>query len=901
MNHFYKLFEHLPVASSIHRLNIDNPLESSIEFLNDTYKKQFSKSDSSHTILRSLEPWNELNINPNEFKDLLNRLPILIGNISILPLSNEYFVCQYNKAETLETFISSKEFLNFIESIPCILFQFEVLPTGEWKPLYANSKLKDIFGESIVSSYDLRNEIYKHIHKDDYDRFTQAITNSVRDLSQFDLKYRITTEKGENYWIHNRAKPEKRDDGSILFSGVQTDITDQKGLETKLTDRDEPYHLLFEKSNDAIILNTIEGRILSANPAAERMYGGTEAEIRELRSPMLFNNQEIVKEAIDVRNTTGKYKGELEFISKNGNIIPVEVSSALYTNSKGDKLSSLFIHDISNRKAIEKELQTRESLFRTTLSTLNEGVILTDKDKVISYVNPKILVMLGQAYDAFIGHSLSDFYALQKDSTKHIIKSQIEQVLLSHEPSKKRESIMLKRFDDKEIPIQLWAAPILENSELKGLIIIARDLTLETEQAMQIEGFLNVNLDMLCVTDLDGNFIRVNHRFEDVLGYSTKELEGLSYLSLIHPDDLENTKKAIEALSTRESINGFTNRYLCKDGRYKYLEWVSQPGYGNYVYASAHDITDQIENQTRLHRLATRDELTGLRNRHALESDIESLLQLSNRYDEELSTIMFDLDHFKSVNDTYGHDAGDEVLKTLARESEKILRTSDYLYRVGGEEFLILLPKTNLIGAEIVAEKLRFAIESVDFPIVHKLTISLGVVEHLQSESLRQLMIRADKALYEAKNQGRNKVVTHQANKTQRTKMIEWHDEFNCGVSELDLQHQTLIQKGNELIELNGINAPKDQIDEILNQLYGLIESHFIYENTYLKVIAYPDAQSHAQIHSELLSKLRKYMKFYQSNKLSTSTYFSHIIDDIILNHMLEEDRKFFSYIPKSN
>ena len=158
--------------------------------------------------------------------------------------------------------------------------------------------------------------------------------------------------------------------------------------------------------------------------------------------------------------------------------------------------------------------------------------------------------------------------------------------------------------------------------------------------------------------------------------------------------------------------------------------------------------------------MAVTDKLTGLNNRHYLEKIIESILTKSDRYDEKVSLAIFDLDHFKQVNDTMGHPAGDIVLKQTASIAKSLIRTSDTLIRFGGEEFLILMPHTNSEGAVSVAEKIRMILEKNIHPGIGAVTASFGISERNKDESFNSWYSRADRALYNAKESGRNRVVT---------------------------------------------------------------------------------------------------------------------------------------------
>ncbi|MDA8124680.1 MAG: sensor domain-containing diguanylate cyclase [Deltaproteobacteria bacterium] len=165
--------------------------------------------------------------------------------------------------------------------------------------------------------------------------------------------------------------------------------------------------------------------------------------------------------------------------------------------------------------------------------------------------------------------------------------------------------------------------------------------------------------------------------------------------------------------------------------------------------------------QTRLEKLASLDKLTGLYNRHAFDIVIGQLLSRSRRTQEPFSVVLFDIDHFKEVNDRCGHSAGDQMLKEVARVAKARLRSADILCRWGGEEFLAVLPGCRVADAVRIAEGLRQAVVDVALPCreqVIRVTASLGVAEYLPGEEIDPLLQRADRALYRAKEEGRNRV-----------------------------------------------------------------------------------------------------------------------------------------------
>jgi len=174
----------------------------------------------------------------------------------------------------------------------------------------------------------------------------------------------------------------------------------------------------------------------------------------------------------------------------------------------------------------------------------------------------------------------------------------------------------------------------------------------------------------------------------------------------------------------------------------------------------------EINSDQQLRSLATTDGLTGLMNRGFMAIQFQREFDRSKRYMRPLSVLMMDLDDFKKINDTYGHQAGDLVLEQIARLIESKTRIHDSAARYGGEEFAVLLPETNLQGAHVIAERLRRSVNSFEFRTngaTIQMTISIGVAElDLSSEmDLEKLLECADKALLQAKREGKNRVCTY--------------------------------------------------------------------------------------------------------------------------------------------
>lgn len=183
---------------------------------------------------------------------------------------------------------------------------------------------------------------------------------------------------------------------------------------------------------------------------------------------------------------------------------------------------------------------------------------------------------------------------------------------------------------------------------------------------------------------------------------------------------------------------------------------------GEHYVVSFTDITELKEKSNLLEYQATHDQLTGLFNRQKFNEIFIKEIKRDKRYDNPLSLIIFDIDDFKNFNDDFGHVVGDEVLKVIAEISINSIREHDTVVRWGGEEFLILLPQTNIEGARKVAEKIRTSIQKFESPnIPRQITASFGVSKLTKEDDEISIIKRVDEALYTAKNRGKNQVIVN--------------------------------------------------------------------------------------------------------------------------------------------
>lgn len=245
----------------------------------------------------------------------------------------------------------------------------------------------------------------------------------------------------------------------------------------------------------------------------------------------------------------------------------------------------------------------------------------------------------------------------------------------------------------------------------------------------------------------------------------TQEPDFADVLLSIHPDDARRFDQAIhQAITTREPYR-VDLRITCPDGTEKHIHAQGSPmcdGKSEVVrmIGTVLDITDRKRAETELEHHATYDALTGLMNRRCLLDHLETELVLAHRSSQKLSLCVCDVDRFKTINDTYGHAAGDEVLSGFAQLLSEGCRRGDLTGRIGGDEFCILFPRTSATDALNCVERIRERLQAMAFGLnagmAYTVTATFGIAELHPGMLSSDLREAADKALYEAKQQGRN-------------------------------------------------------------------------------------------------------------------------------------------------
>lgn len=416
-----------------------------------------------------------------------------------------------------------------------------------------------------------------------------------------------------------------------------------------------------------------------------------------------------------------------------------------------------------------------------------------------------------------------------------------------------------------------------------------------------LENFFAITPDLLCIADLSGCFRKLNPSWEKVLGHPLAEMEGTPFVRYLHSEDVEPTLAAMSDLAAGKEVIGFVNRFRHRDGSYRYIEWRSAAR-GDLIFASARDVTERKEAELRLKYLAYHDRLTGLANRSLLFGRLSHSLSAAGRNTTWVAILFVDLDGFKEINDRYGHDGGDIVLKTVAGRFQATVRASDTVARIGGDEFVVVLAditETAQVGP--IADKLLAALES-PIPLAEgrmcRIGASIGISMYPgNGREMDELLEAADNAMYLSKKSGKNQYrFSSRAPFAESVEddRIVLGEAYLLGISELDEQHRQMTELVNLLIDAVRTDVGEDRSTRLLNELVDYTTSHFNTERELMERFDYPDRATHNASHDYLLVEIADFGdQLAQQGKL----FMVKLIRDWLLQHIAREDRRLGTFL----
>lgn len=291
--------------------------------------------------------------------------------------------------------------------------------------------------------------------------------------------------------------------------------------------------------------------------------------------------------------------------------------------------------------------------------------------------------------------------------------------------------------------------------------------------------------------------------------------------------------------------------------------------------------------------LILKDSLTGLWNRRRLDEVGVAEVARHHRYGVPSSIALIDIDDFKKINDRFGHQKGDDVLRQVAAACQANLRETDLVGRWGGEEFMVIFPGTAVMDMQTIAEQIRSAVGNIRLESGQPVSVSIGLAACLSSDGWESWFARADAALYQAKSNGKNRsMFDFPATHADGVLLIDWTEAFETGIAVVDHAHFKLVSVINHWIETAHRPGSMAQLEQELAAVQTHIAAHFEQENGYLDARGTADAARHKAEHEALLARLRFLTTRFRGGSLSVEALSQFIVYDLCAQHILIRDKE---------
>ena len=541
---------------------------------------------------------------------------------------------------------------------------------------------------------------------------------------------------------------------------------------------------------NAAILSTVaslvavldsDGRIIFFNTACEKVtgYRFEEVENRYVWDLLISEEQIDTVKNVFKRLVEGDHPSHFVnyWVAKNGERRLIDWSNTCLLDEYGNVEYVIPTGvDITEKHKAEKKLKQSEEQKNLILNATAEAIYGVDVDGMCTFVNKAFIEQLGyqdsqqligQNIHALIHHTYPDGQPYPKEQC-HVRKSTREG------KSTHVDNEVHWRADGSSFPVEYWSHPIEKNGQLLGAVVTFIDISARKQaedQMLKLTSAIEQTADAIMITDVNGVIEYVNPAFEKMTGYSPNQVIGQK------PSVLKSGRHDNDFFSTvwKELLIGnvykdvFVNKRL--DGTLFYEEKTIAPVKNNnesitHFISTSRDITDRIEAEERLHHLAHHDLLTDLPNRTLFLDRLNQSLARARWHGRTVAVLFLDIDHFKKINDSYGHEFGDEVIKIFSHRLKNSLRDRDTVGRLGGDEFVVLLDDVAQKGdieklVDKIIESLHFSLKVGDESLC--VTTSIGIsMFPLDGDDSSVLLRHADKAMYQAKQEPGNSFIFYQ-------------------------------------------------------------------------------------------------------------------------------------------
>jgi len=608
--------------------------------------------------------------------------------------------------------------------------------------LDANAAAADFYGYSLEQ---LRSMYIWQINILGAEHVREEMANAeTQQRSYFVFRHMLANGQIRDVEVH--SGPVEIEGRTALYSIIH-DITERKRAERALLDSEEKFRNIFNFASVGIYQSTLEGRIVTANEALAAMLGyDSVADLlqRTLAEDVYWNPNErddLIRRYAPEGHASNH---EVKWKKKDGSPIVVQLNAHAMRAPTGELFFEGFVYDITERKAAEEKVAAANAQRKAVLDAATRvAIIATDANGVITIFNTGAERMLGyQASEAIGGMSIG---SIHRGADVALIEGE-------------RESVYVRKNGGVLTVLLSVTALRDERGIIHGFLHVANDVT-ERKQAEELlrkqSAAIAASMDGIGILDPRLVFTYVNDALAKLYGYASAPL----LLGRPLGEFVELAPEVLPEVGARGSWRGEATG-VRRDGAPFPQEISLTALEGGGIVSVVRDVSERTYAEEQIKHLAYHDALTGLPNRLLFKDRLTVALSHAQRNGTRLAVLFLDLDRFKVINDSLGHNIGDQLLQAVAGRVQSCVRESDTVARLGGDEFTLLLPNLSRSDdaapvAQKILEAIRypFRIEERDFFITTSIGISLFPEDGTDAETLIK---NADTAMYQAKEQGRD-------------------------------------------------------------------------------------------------------------------------------------------------
>ena len=700
-------------------------------------------------------------------------------DLRVLEAVGEHAGTALGRARLLARALEAEErYRALVENIPAVVYVDDADETNS--VIYRSPYVREVLGyepEEFLSGPEFWQDL---LHPEDRDRVLAENERTNRTGEPFRIEYRMIRKDGRAVWLRDEAFLIRDGEGRPRFwQGYFADITDRKEAEARLAEAEEKYRTMVEEVPAITYVFTQEpgggSRAAYVSPQVESVLGYAPEEYasdpgswRDLLHP--DDRERVIAEDTRTGETGEPFNMEFRMIRKDGEVVWLREEGRLVRAEPGGAQAwHGVMFDISELKRIEGSLREAEERYRALVEQIPAATYVQEirHSHTVFYVSPQIERMTGYAPEDFYGDD-ELWYAVIHPEDRRLVADEDDRT------DRTRESFSVEYRLVHRDGRTVWVrdeATLVGGGYWHGVML---DITgrREAEEALRkneerFRSLVQNASDMISILDPDGRIRYVSPAVEHILGYRPEERVGAdAFGAETHPDDAAKMREAFaEGLSRPGGVSGpLEFRVRRRDGHWCHLEAVAANRLGHPavegIVVNARDVTERKAYEERLARQATHDSLTGLPNRRLLMDRLGQALARAGRSGQRVAVLYLDLDDFKVVNDSLGHDAGDELLVAVAERLRDCLRPEDTVARLGGDEFAVLVEDAeDAAAAARVAERIGEALREAPFEVRdRRMTVGASVGVVLADEQRRgaeDLLRGADLAMYEAKDRGK--------------------------------------------------------------------------------------------------------------------------------------------------